>query len=519
MCDVESYIYMPLLEELGYMPRHKYASGNELREYANKIADKWDLYRAAVFKTLASDLKWDESKKGWEVEATQEGRGEAGRTMVTIDADFVILSPGILSIPKLPKVPGIDDYRGHTFHTSRWDYAYTGGSADDPSLVNLKDKRVGIIGTGATAIQAIPQLAKWAKELYVFQRTPSAVDRRDNRETDRQWWERDVLSRGKGWQKERKENFNDIISNVSPLPEIDLVSDGWTNMKSYCVLAGGPKNLEPDFIAYVQKTDLPRQERIRARVDEIVKDVETARSLKAWYYGWCKRPCFHDEYLQTFNQPHVKLIDTDGMGVSHFTENGLVVKDKGQYDLDLIIFSTGFNLPIGGSPGARSNTSVTGRGGEDMEEKWTVKGAATLHGCVTRDFPNLFFPGPNQAGASPNFVYMLDSIAAHVAYIISESTKRGSKEGSAKVVVEPTTEGEEAWAMQTAYRARGLAAMAGCTPSYLNGEGATLNSDAGMEQMMKVARLGSWGEGVGSYVRIMEDWRAKGDMEGLEIKW
>lgn len=393
-------------------------------------------------------------------------------------------------------------------------------------MTNLKDKKVGIVGTGATAIQVVPQLAKWAKELYVFQRTPSSVDVRDNRETDGEWWNREIASRGNGWQKERMKNYNAFISNVSPPPSSNMVSDGWSKMQSYSVLVGGPNNLEPDFVSTAHKLDLPRQERVRSRVDSIVKNGTTAESLKAWYPGWCKRPCFHDEYLPAFNEPHVHLVDTDGSGISSLTENGIVVVSNNgttEYeDFDLIIFSTGFDLPPRNSPAARGSFPVKGRSGLDMDDKWTIQGPGTLHGVVSRDFPNLFYPGPNQDGAGPNQSYTLDVLSTHIAYIISQAIKLGdSRNGDKKgrVSVEPSAEAEDAWAMGIVENARGLAAVVGCTPGYLNGEGGLSgNTDMmSMDEMIKMAKLSTWGLGIADYVRLLEAWRGKGDLEGLEV--
>ncbi|EON62364.1 hypothetical protein W97_01586 [Coniosporium apollinis CBS 100218] len=311
MCDVESYIYIPLLEETGYMPAHKYAYGPELRKYAEMLAEKWRLEGRTVFRTVANEIRWDDVGK-----------------------DFVIAESGLLNYPKVPLVPGLDAFKSHCFHTSRWDHRYTGGSPVDPALTNLKNKRVGIIGTGATAVKAVPHLAKWAKELYVFQRTPSAVDTGGNRPTDAEWW-----------QKQRRENFSAFVSNVSPPPSIDMVADGWIIMPSFNALVGGPAAAQVTlekvaaYVASLHALDFPRSERIRARVDEIVKEKTTAESLKAWYPGWCKRPCFHDEYLQSFNLPHVTLVDTDGRGVDRLTDHGVVVGDS-EYDLDLLILGT-----------------------------------------------------------------------------------------------------------------------------------------------------------------------------------
>lgn len=510
MCDVESYIYMPLLEETGYMPTEKYASGNELREHALRITEKWGLEDRGLFRTTVDNLSWEDGAKQWNVQAVYRPDSQT-ETPVTVKADFVILASGLLNFPKLADIPGVEEYQGHIFHTSRWDYGYTGGSPKNPELSNLADKKVGIIGTGATAVQAIPQLARWAKELVVFQRTPSSIDRRDNRPTDPEWWEREVQSRGKGWQRERMENFNAFAMNASPQPEVNMVGDAWSRIPSYSILVGGPSALEPGYLESMQALDFERHGRIRSRVDEIVADESTAAALKPWYSGWCKRPCFHDEYLKTFNKANVKLIDTQGKGIKCLTDRGVVAGDT-EYDLDLAIFSTGFQLSGIGSPALRANMSVTGRDGKSMEEKWST-GLSTLHGAITRDFPNLFFPGPNQAGAAPNQQYVLDQMSTHVAYVVSEALKR--IDPGQKVSIEPTPEAEEAWTMEIIKRAAAGAGVATCTPSYLNGEG--ILSQLETEQMHNLARVGIWGEGVGGYVKAIEEWRSKGGMEGLDI--
>lgn len=365
----------------------------------------------------------------------------------------------------------------------------------------------------------MPQLAKWAKELYVFQRTPSAVDVRVNKETDPEWWAREVVSRGPGWQRERMENYNAFVWNITPPSKENLVGDGWSECVSYCALNGGPHNSELNFVSNIHELDFPQQNKIRARVDELVTDKATAESLKAWYSSWCKRPCFHDEYLQAFNQPHVKLVGTDGKGVVRLTEKGLVVKDGDEYDLDLIIFGTGFDIAPESSPSGRGGMSIVGRGGLNMQDKWTVKGVGTLHGIISRDFPNLFFPGMHQAATGPKWTFCVEIASIHIAYIITQSLKRTGQMGGSKVTVEPTEEGEQGWTMNVMKRAGALAAAAGCTPGYLNNnEGAVQTTEMTMEKRMLLARTSTWGDGIASYVKTIEDWRAEGRMEGLDVR-
>ena len=168
-CDVESYVYLPLLEEVGYVPSEKYAHAPEILSHSRAIAEKYDVYRNACFQTEVTQMDWDDESARWIVSTN---RGDRMR------ARFVCMANGPLHRPKLPGIPGVSSFQGHTFHTSRWDYEYTGGDSTG-NLSRLADKRVGIIGTGATAVQCVPHVGAAAKELFVFQRTPSSVDVRD----------------------------------------------------------------------------------------------------------------------------------------------------------------------------------------------------------------------------------------------------------------------------------------------------------------------------------------------------
>ncbi|KAF2095355.1 flavin-binding monooxygenase-like family protein [Rhizodiscina lignyota] len=517
MCDVESYIYAPLLEEMGYMPKHRYSYGPELREYAESIVAKWDLKDKAIFRQLVKSATWDNDHEEWVVETESVG---AQGSQHNIRAPFVILASGLLNYPKLPGIPGIENFQGHSFHTSRWDYAYTGGSPTDPSLVNLRDKTVGIIGTGATAVQAVPHLAQWAKKLYVFQRTPSSVDTRDNHPTDPQEWQNKITKRGKGWQRERSDNFNARLAHASPETEVDMVSDSWSKISTYCALIGNASEVRPEdiptYVASLHAQDFVRAERIRARVENIVKDKDTAERLKHWYPTWCKRPTFHDEYLQTYNNPNVKLIDTEGRGVDRATEKGLVVGDK-EFDLDVLIFSTGFASPStgNGSPALRAGIEIKGRDGADLDKR-TREAPGTLHGVISRGFPNLFWPGPLQAGVAANQMYVLDQLSTHIAYILAKAA--AGVDAKNKVIIEPTAEAEDQWGLRIMSMAARGAAMKGCTPSYMNSEGGLDQIfELPVEIQMQVARVGVWGKGILDYVSVLEQWRAEGKLSGLEV--
>ena len=488
-CDTEAYIYMPLLEETGYVPTRKYAKAPELAEHCRRIGRHYNLYEKTFFQTTVSEVRWDEASDRW---AVMTDRGDV------FTARFVVMAGGTtLGRPKLPGVEGVGAFKGHTFHTSRWDYAYTGGDSSG-GLVNLKDKRVGIIGTGATAIQAVPHLGEWAKELYVFQRTPSSVDVRADRPTDPEW----AASLKPGWHKERMDNFTTVISGGEF--EVDLVNDGWTDLIGNILLAArrraqaGETVEDPETL--VQLADYQKMEQVRARVDAIVRDRDTAEALKPWYNQFCKRPCFHDDYLQTFNRPSVHLVDTRGHGVEAITERGVVVEGV-EYELDCLIYATGFE--VGGDYLRSVGFEVYGRGGGSLTDRWK-DGAETLHGLFARGFPNLFVLSTMQSGQSANFQHMLDEKAKHIAFIVAEAKARGVKS------LEPTAQAEKEWVDTIVKLAAGRQPfLRECTPGYYNNEGGELD--------LRTARNNQYWRGPMTYVRLLDRWRADGSMPGLEL--
>ncbi|KIW77302.1 hypothetical protein Z517_09748 [Fonsecaea pedrosoi CBS 271.37] len=514
MCDIESYCYLPLLEEMDYVPEHKYAYGHEIRKYLNAVADKYHLSDTAMFRTKINTLVWEESSRQWKVGMTKE-RKSGSQMKIDVTAEFVVAASGLILHPKLPAVSGIENFKGASFHTSRWNYALTGGSQENPVLDRLAGKRVGIIGTGATAVQAIPQLAKYAGHLTVFQRTPSSVDIRGQRATDKDRWTSTVAFHP-GWWRERNLNLAAHMSGALRPDDRDLVNDQSTSCLSYRGAIGGPdlpSSVEeiPAFVARLHAVDLPRAERIRQRVDEVVKDTKTAQALKHWYTTWCKRPTFHDDYLPCFNLPNVELVDTSGKGVDRLTATGAVVGDE-EYPLDILIFSTGFRAPGIGSPAFRAGMKITGRNGKDMDAKWE-EAVATLHGTMTHDFPNFFMPGPFQAAATGNQTFALDIMSSHVAHVISQAQ---AKHPGQKIVIEPTKEAEEIWSGEVLKRSIAFAGMAGCTPGYLNGEG--VMDSLPMEAKMKIARMSIWGEGIQRFMETLKTWEQAGELEGLEVR-
>jgi cation diffusion facilitator CzcD-associated flavoprotein CzcO len=485
-CDVESYVYLPLLEETGYVPVEKYTRAPEILAHSRSIAQKYDLYANACLQTEVTGMAWDEDAKRWIISTN---RGDA------MKARFVCMANGPLHRPKLPGIPGVESFKGHTFHTSRWDYDYTGGDSNG-GLTGLADKRVGIIGTGATAVQCVPHLGAAARHLYVFQRTPSSIDVRNNRPTDPDW----AASLEPGWQQARMDNFNTLVSGG--FAEEDLVNDGWTDIIRNLGMIARTKAAGEgahDPATLVQLADFQKMEQIRGRVDEVVKDPSTAEALKPYYNQFCKRPCFHDEYLDTFNRPNVTLVDTEGRGVERITEKGVVAGGV-EYELDCLIYATGFE--VGTSYARRSGYELHGRGGVSLTEKW-AEGVSTLHGIHSRGFPNCFIMSNSQSGFTVNYPHMLNEQAKHIAYVIGTCAERGV------TVVEAAQEAEDAWVETIVSSALQRAKFAEeCTPGYYNNEG---------QPSALAARNGSYGKGPIAFVKILEAWREDGTMEGLEL--
>ena len=442
MCDVESYTYLPLLEETGYMPTERYASAPEIFEYCQLMGRHFGLYHRALFQTIITGAVWDDDAKRWNVTTS---RGDVLRSR------YIVIAGGILHKPKVPGIPGIETFKGRMFHTSRWDYDYTGGGPRQP-MDRLGDKRVGIIGTGATAVQAVPRLAEAAAELFVFQRTPSAVGVRGNGPTDEAWFK----SLQPGWQTERIVNFTQSVTGVQP--EVNLVNDGWTDVMWRNTQAAPTS---PEDWADMELSDFKTMEKLRRRVDSIIEDPATAEKLKAYYGKNCKRICFHDEYLPSFNRPNVHLVDSDGKGIERITETGVVV-DGVEYPVDCLVFASGFEVNT--DLDARVGFDPVGRDGVTLNESWST-GAHTLHGVLSGGFPNMMVISLVQAGFGTNFVHFLGRSARHVAELINACREQGI------VTIEATPQAEEDWLM-VLYGAVGGGAeyVATCTPGYYNNE-------------------------------------------------
>jgi cyclohexanone monooxygenase len=487
-CDVESYVYLPLLEETGYVPSEKYVHAPEILEHCHRVASHFDLYRRACLSTEVTGVEWVGDRSRWQIGTD---RGDL------ISARFLVMGNGPLHRPKLPGIPGIAGFQGHSFHTSRWDYDYTGGDSGG-NLERLRDRRVGIIGTGATSVQVVPHVAAAAKQLYVFQRTPSSIDVRANRPTDAAW----AQELAPGWQKERMENFTLLTSGG--VAEQDLVMDGWTDIIGRLITRlrdrDSPEALSGDLAGVLELADFEKMEQIRSRVDAVVSDAATAEALKPWYRQFCKRPCFHDEYLQAFNRPNVALIDTDGRGVDRITSKGVVVGEQ-EFEVDCLIFATGFE--VGTAYTRRSGYDVLGSRGARLSEHWR-EGMRSVHGMHVHGFPNMFVLGHTQGGFTVNYPHLLNESSRHICHIVHHALEADA------TTVEATEEGENEWLTTLSESARDFRAFQEqCTPGYYNNEG----------QPAAGGFLGSsYGKGPIAFFQLLADWRTDGSFAGLELR-
>ncbi len=421
-CDVVSYDYLPLLDEMDYVPVNHYSRGPEILAHCQAIAKKYDLYDLAVLQTTVTSTVWNEEDRLWHIGTD---RGD------TMRAQFVICANGTLSKPKLSLIKGMETFKGYSFHTSRWDYAYTG-----EKLEHLRDKVVGIIGTGASAVQAVPELAKQAKGLYVFQRTPSSIDIRDDWPTDPNWARR----LKPGWQAKRREK---VLAAIERSPEAQARFDAMTPEQK----VRAQENANIDYMM-----------RIHRRIEQEVHDPETAEALKPWYMFMCKRPCFHNEYLPAFNLPTVHLVDTHGEGITEIGERGPVFHDR-TYELDLLIYATGFEVQKTGI-----YNRIVGKGGLDLEDKY-ADGIRTLLGIHTHGFPNLFVMGGYQASFQFNLTDMLQTQGDHIAECIDYVRKHDYQ------TMDPTAEAEEWWVQEVIAHRGKTSRNRDCTPGYYNFEG------------------------------------------------
>jgi cation diffusion facilitator CzcD-associated flavoprotein CzcO len=490
MCDVESYIYIPMLDELDYVPKTRYAYGDEIREQLEALGKKFDLADDGLFHTMVTTIRWNEDSGRWMV---RTDRGDE------IRARYVVEAVGILNLMKMPDIPGMESFKGKQFHTARWDYEYTGGSPAG-ELDKLADRTVAILGTGASAVQAIPHLAAAAKHLYVFQRTPAAVGYRGNRPTSPEFAE--VLRRRPRWQRERMYNFHDVLRGAA---DEDLVDDGWTNYWPRTRSRRRPAEMSLEQFMYeTEAEDFAVMEEHRSKIDEIVADPDVAEALKPYYRYLCRRPLFLDEYYQAFNRPNVTVVPCPA-GIDRVTATGIECGGK-TYEFDLIVYATGFEAEVTPFP-RRAAHDIVGRGGVTLADAW-AEGPVTLHGLVTRGFPNLFImPSPGQqAVVTVNFTLINVEAAEHIGRTVKLLEERGVRSFDVSQDAQDEYVGSVLSKFVAAYEV-----MEACTPSRLNNEG---------NPRLANPRGGAWGGGMGDlhgWTALLREWRESGDLAGLEL--
>jgi cation diffusion facilitator CzcD-associated flavoprotein CzcO len=256
------------------------------------------------------------------------------------------------------------------------------------------------------------------------------------------------------------------------------------------------------MIRAYEESDDEKMTEIRARVDEVVLDPATAAALKPWYRQLCKRPCFHDEYLDAYNVPSAHLVDTDGKGVERIDETGVWVAGT-HYELDCLIFASGFE--VGTEYARRSGFETTGRDAETLSSHW-AQGMRTLHGVHVRGFPNLFIIGFVQAGnLVSNITHNLVEAGRTIAAVVARAEASGER------VVEPTAQAEADWVALVATSERLLLGSPDCTPGYYNNEGGTMGPREHLDRA-------GYPLGPVAYFEYIDAWRRAGAFEGLEFR-
>ncbi len=418
-CDVESMQYSySFLNELQqeWKWSERFSAQPEILRYANHVADRLDLRRDIEFDTRVTDAVYDEAAGLWQI---RTDRGE------TVSARFCVMATGCLSAARTPDFKGMESFRGETYHTGEWPH----------EGVDFTGKRVGVIGTGSSAIQAIPVIAEQAAHLTVFQRTPNfSIPSRNTpmpAEYEQQWKANYPEQREKARQM-RTGVLNEL--NEKSAMEVDaqerrrIFEDRWAQggtafMVSFADLITN-KASNDTAVAFVH-------DKIRATV----KDPAVAELLlpKNHPIG-TKRICVDTHYYQTYNRPNVTLVDIKDAPIEEITPNGLRTGGR-EYELDAIVFATGFDAMTG----ALLKMGIVGRGGRSLAEKW-AEGPRTYLGVMTAGFPNLFLiTGPGSPSVLSN---MIVSIEQHVDWVVGcvSDLRAGGLDS-----IEATAEAENAW--------------------------------------------------------------------------
>jgi len=421
-CDVESMQYSysfsdEVQQEWSWSER--YAPQGEILEYVNFVADKFDLKKDIQFNTRVNTAVFDEAAGLWEIGC------ETGETFV---AKYCLMATGCLSVPMSPKLDGIERFKGELYRTSSW--------PDKP--VSFEGKRVGLIGTGSSGIQATPRLAAAADHLYVFQRTPNYSIPAHNHELDDEY-QHDWKSHYPERRALAKQTRNNTLNAAGEGPGEGLSWDereavfeerwqfggigfmyGFTDMTSSKVV----NDHASDFV--------------RRKIDQIVKDPETAAKLKPMHYPiGAKRICVDTDYYKTFNRENVTLLDVKADPIETVTEAGVKLA-SGEIEVDILILATGFDAMTG----ALTRINPVGRGGQTLTERWE-DGPKTYLGMAIDGFPNMFIvTGP---GSPSVFTNMVTSVEQNVDWV-ADCMNRLETEGVQ--TIEATTEAVDDWTVK-----------------------------------------------------------------------
>jgi cyclohexanone monooxygenase len=392
-CDVESIQYSyqfseALQQEWDWSER--YATQPEILRYANHVADRFDLRRDIRFDTRVTAAAFDEAARRWIIDTDGGER---------VEAAFCIMATGCLSAPSTPRFPGIESFAGERYHTGQWPH--------EP--VDFTGKRVGVIGTGSSAIQAVPLIAEQARHLTVFQRTPHYTVPAHNAPLSVDY-RREVKANYAAIRKRAWQMPNGLDFDLNAASALEVTAEERQREYERRWAYGGVTYMGAfsDLLAD-QAANETAAEFVRGKIRATVRDPKLAELLSPRYIIGCKRLCVDTGYWETFNRDNVTLVDVRQAPIEAITPAGVRAGDT-EYALDAIVFATGFDAMTG----ALLGIDIRGAGGARLRDKW-AEGPRAYLGLAMAGFPNLFtITGPGSPSVLTN---MLTSIEQHVEWI------------------------------------------------------------------------------------------------------
>jgi cation diffusion facilitator CzcD-associated flavoprotein CzcO len=399
-CDVPAYTYLPFLDRTGFIPSKKYVSQHEIADYAELLTDYGDIRDKLSFSRKVTSVEYlGDGAATWQVTTEDPSTGEVAEV---VTCQHVVAANGPLSTPRMPELPGMETFKGQSFHTAKWDRS-----------AQLKGKRVGVIGTGASSGQVITNIVDEVEHLTVFQRTPTWVLPRDDEPTPKDI--RDKFEAGGYGEKLR---FIDWKEEFPPDPDVLFTFDDLHDEQRNGKICDG----------------------IAARIKQEVQDPELAATLTPGYPFFCKRVLFIDDYYSTFNKPNVKLVNDPG-GVVSVNATGVTTAEGDSYEFDVLIYATGFDINFIPFP-------VTGKGGVSLAEKFGANETNrfqmtrphSLWGIHVDDMPNFYMMiGPQSLNPVTNVTLLCEQQSQYLSKLISDMQSAG------QIEVEPSHEAVEDW--------------------------------------------------------------------------